>query len=44
MRQKKAITKELKAIYNRATKKEKTKILDEFVLLPDTTDVMHPGY
>jgi len=30
MRQKKAITKELKARYNRATKKKKTIILDEF--------------
>jgi len=30
MRQKKALTKELKKRYNKATKKEKTKILDEF--------------
>jgi len=30
MRQKKALTKELKARYNRATKKKKTIILDEF--------------
>ena len=30
MRQKKAITKELRKRYNKATKKEKTKILDEF--------------
>ena len=33
MRQKQAITKELKERYNRATKKEKTKILDEFTAL-----------
>lgn len=33
MRQKKAITKELKARYNRATKKENGKILDEFTAL-----------
>jgi len=30
MRQKKAVTKELKARYNRATKKKKTVMLDEF--------------
>ena len=33
MRQRQAITKELKARYNKATKKEKAKILDEFTAL-----------
>lgn len=33
MRQKKAITKELKVRYNKSTKKDKTKILDEFTAL-----------
>jgi len=33
MKQKQAITKELKIRYNRSTKKEKTKILDEFIAL-----------
>lgn len=33
MRQRQAITKELKARYNKATKKEKAKILDEFAAL-----------
>lgn len=33
MRQKQAVTKELKTRYNSATKKEQTKILDEFVSL-----------
>jgi len=33
MKQKQAITKELKERYNKATKKEKTKILDEFIAL-----------
>jgi len=33
MKQKQAITKELKNRYNRSTKKEKTKILDEFTAL-----------
>jgi len=33
LRQRKAITKELKARYNKAAKKEKAKILDEFTAL-----------
>lgn len=33
MRQKQAVTKELKERYNSVTKKEKTKILDEFTAL-----------
>ncbi|MHB8276581.1 MAG: hypothetical protein ACYDIA_02865 [Candidatus Humimicrobiaceae bacterium] len=41
MRQRQAITKELKARYNKATKKEKAKILDEFAALTDTIAAMH---
>jgi hypothetical protein len=45
MRQKKAITKELKIRYNKAAKKEKTeKYLMNLPPLPDTTAAMHPGY
>ncbi len=44
MKQKQAITKELRQRYNRARKKKKLKYLMSSRLLLDITDVMHPVF